>query len=240
MPRRLPSLEDPDLICRVPSSAEGNISESSFLQLKEKPSKKPAALSAVSNNTQEIKTSSYDAHDHLTLLNSCSGSADPYALLRELHILPPTRKDGFNTGIDIRDYDVYNSSTIQEMINVVEGKPDTSSKGTEKHNIKEPTVIANSGNINNWGLCNGMTYGNSTGHNSVEDLRMKDKTNENKSKDDLAYHSPLCLMLIFGAQYLPVLVVASLYLIQTNEYHTSNKSDNHDHPSISDLKDDHE
>ena len=206
------SMEDPDLICRVPSSASGNITAPT-LKTKDN-SSKDMSNSFVPRHKKKEEPSNEVLQDHLKILSNFSGTEDPYALLRELQILPNHAKTS-NAGLDVTGFSASSSRTVDGMINCFESKNDyVMGKGSCEQ--KGSMLVGEQLENKNW---------HSTGVMGTK--------SRYTSMDDATFDSPLCLGLIFTFQYMPVLVIAILHKIKIAEpIHTvtSSYEDEHDSP----------
>ena len=212
-PCKTDSMEDPDLICRVPSSASGNVTVPT-LQTIDNPSK-DLSNSFVSRHKHQEEPCNDVLQDHLKILSNFSGNEDPYALLRELQILPNHNKMGTNTGVDITGMDTSSIRRVDDMLNCFEGKNNYLT-GNGSCQVKGPMLLGEQLENKNW---------HSTGI-------IEKKTT---SQDNATFDSPLCLGLIFTFQYLPVLVIAILHKMKVTESITtviSSYEDEHDSPDI--------
>ena len=113
-------MEDPDLICRVSSPASGNITMSN-MQATEMASKDVTRSSVTRYKALEEPCNDV-LKDQLKILSNFSGTEDPYALLRELHILPVHAKNGSNSDIDATRYNSSSDRKVEDMINCFQGK----------------------------------------------------------------------------------------------------------------------
>ena len=122
MAHKRESMEDPDLICRVMSSASGKITNESS-----SPSEHTSSAEKTSSNSghnkREDKNYEMSHEDHLRILSNFSGSEDPYALLRELHILPYVNmgSSGMDPGLDHLGGSSRKQS-FSDMIQCLEGR----------------------------------------------------------------------------------------------------------------------
>ena len=212
-PCKRDSMEDPDLICRVPSSASGNITVPT--QQAKDNSSKDMPNSFVSRYKDQEEPCN-DLQDHLKILSNFSGSEDPYTLLRELQILPNHAKTGSNTGVDITSFATSSSRRGDDMLNCFEGK-NKYLTGNGSCRVKGPMLVGEQLENKNWQSSTGVMGEN----------------HKYTSQDDTTFDSPLCLGLIFTFQYMPVLVIAILHKIKVTEPITtviSSYEDEHDSP----------
>lgn len=228
MSRKTASIEDPDLILRVPSSASGKITESP----KDYPPK-DMTLSSSSELGTENENYNNEMHSIKEPLQKYSDNYelsteehpdDPYALLRELHILPHNNKDASNTQVDMRDFGVYGGTGAEEIISCLESKH-SQNKNNGMYRNNGHLSAENSIDNKNWHSLNGIQYMDKCGHSFDYKDEVGCTTNENEYEckykhhneyDNVVHHSPLCLVIIFILQFLPVFVVAILYEIHTN------------------------
>lgn len=180
------SMEDPDLICRVLSSASGKITSQTSSPTGHH--SKVQNKSANSANTKREKRNNDGTNDHLRILSHFSGNEDPYALLRELHILP---FDPSTEGVEFDQFNGYSRKpSFTDMIQCLEGKSrsdDTS--GTQR--MKE----------RNWKEHQYLDINNKEGHR--------------ESMCNSFNHLQLWLFFSFLIQYLPVFIIAILYQIKS-------------------------
>ena len=220
MPRKREPMEDPDLICRVPSSASGKITASPSHQKNNISKDMPNYL--VSKHKNQDENGSDGLQDHLRILSNFSGTEDPYALLRELQIVPFDTKNGSSSGIDIRDFGKSGTQNIDDMLKCFDGKQDFL-MNNGKSSMQNRMLIEAEEDNKNWNSFNGIKHfgkhNTSTEYKDLEQWSTKDK-----SKYDTMNHSTLCLGLIFTIQYLPVLVIAILYKVKTTEFITPTSS----------------
>ena len=186
MAHKRESMEDPDLICRVLSSASGKVNDqsSSSTEHSSKGLKK-------SSNSKENRTEQQNndvSNDHFRILSHFSGSDDPHGLLRELQILPYFNMD--SSGFDFDDFGgTSRKPSFSDMIQCLEGK---SGSG----NPKLAKILKES----NWE------------ERHYKDINEKELQKD--SKCNASNIMSFFLVFSFLIQYLPVYVIAILYQIK--------------------------
>ena len=190
MAHKRESMEDPDLICRVLSSASGKITNQSSSPSEHSSKVDKTSLSIESNN-RENKNSEVPHDDHLRVLSNFSGNEDPYALLRELHILPYLKIG--SSGLDFDHYGGTSSrQSFSDMLQCFEGK-----SGLGNSNGKKITKERN------W-------QEHHYPHNEENEYQTESKC---KSFNHFAFF----LVFLFLIQYLPVLIMAIIFQIKSND-----------------------
>ena len=190
MAHKRESMEDPDLICRVLSSASGKITNQSSSP-SEHSSKVDKTSFSVDLNNRENKNIEVQHDDHLRVLSNFSGNEDPYALLRELHILPYLKIG--SSGVDFDQYGGPSSrQSFSDMLQCFEGKSGLGNSNGKKI-IKE----------RNW----------------KENHYPHDEENEyqTESKCNSFNHFSFFLVFLFLIQYLPVIIVAIIYQVKITD-----------------------
>ena len=184
------SMEDPDLICRVLSSASGKIANQSSSPTSNHPSKVHNKSANSENNKREERN--YDeTNDPLRILSNFSGSEDPYALLRELHILPNFNMDSSIQGVDIDEFTGgTRKPSFTDMIQCLEGKS-RSGDTSGRQRMKESS----------W--------------KEDQYFDINDNEGQDEPKCTSFNHLQLWLFISFLIQYLPVFIIAILYQIKS-------------------------
>ena len=179
-------MEDPDLICRVLSSASGKITNQSSSPTEH--SSKSHKKSSGSEQNRTAQENNDPSNDHFRILSHFSGSEDPHGLLRELQILPYFNMD--SSGFDFNDFGgTSRKPSFSDMIQCLEGKSGTGNSKLAK-SLKE----------NNW--------------EERHYMDINEKESQNDSKCNSSNIMSFFLVFSFLLQYLPVYVIAILYQIK--------------------------
>ena len=225
-PRHIVGEEDPDLICRVPSAAS-EYNNDSHWQEKVIPRE---SLYIPNASKFKLEEDCLDANinDPLRMLSTFSGAEDPYTLLRELQILPSANEDRAVTNNDNSESSSFqNQNLIDQMIGCLEGRPKYSKNFTNhKKRIKNADLesVETTKGINQKGFyfcCDGSKYVNSSLSEADDDISRNEKSFRIQYHQAVSYHSPLCIVIVFILQNLPILILAIMHVTQNTRLNSA-------------------
>ena len=171
-------------------------------------------------------------NDPLRMLSTFSGAEDPYTLLRELQILPSVNEDRAATNKDSSESSSFkNQNLIDQMIGCLEGRPKYSKNFTnhKKHNkIADLESVETTKGINPTGFyfcCNGSKNVNSSLSEADDDISRNEKSIRIQYHQTVSYHSPLCIVIVFILQNLPILILAIMHVTQNPRLNSASAID---------------
>ena len=171
-------------------------------------------------------------NDPLRMLSTFSGAEDPYTLLRELQILPSVNEDRAATNKDISESSSFkNQNLIDQMIGCLEGRPKYSKNfaNHKKHNkISDLESVETIKGINPTGFyfcCNGSKNVNSSLSEADDDISRNEKSIRIQYHQTVSYHSPLCIVIVFIIQNLPILVLTIMHVTQNPRLNSASAMD---------------
>ena len=171
-------------------------------------------------------------NDPLRMLSTFSGAEDPYTLLRELQILPSVNEDRTATNKDNSESSSFkNQNLIDQMIGCLEGRPKYSKNFTnhKKHNRNaDLESIKTTKGMNQKGFyfcCDGSKYVNSSLSEADDDISRNEKSFQIQYHQTVSYHSPLCIVIVFIIQNLPILILSIMHVTQNPRLNSASAMD---------------
>ena len=171
-------------------------------------------------------------NDPLRMLSTFSGAEDPYTLLRELQILPSVNEDRAATNKDISESSSFkNQNLIDQMIGCLEGRPKYSKNFTNhKKHVKNADLesVETTKGMNPKGFyfcCYGSKYANSSLSEADDDISRNEKSFRIQYHQTVSYHSPICIVIVFILQNLPILVLAIMHVTRNPRLNSASAMD---------------